>query len=161
MDLAPCMASNERECALMERIEDENMREYPRLGPPFHAYFQSYERAVYRRHSERGELVAFAIADTCRPRLLIMRVHELQVEQSFRRQKHATHLVHAIEASSPAGTSIEVHVHTANSNALSFYAALKFEPHAQTAETADSMLVLRRKKPEGLGQNGKGREFCV
>ena len=65
-------------------IEDENMRGYPRLGAPFHAYFLSYERTVYRRYS-CDELVAFAIADTCRSRLLIMHVHELQVVQSFRR----------------------------------------------------------------------------
>ena len=56
-----CMASNE--CDLMERMEDANMCAYPRLGPPFNAYFQSYERTVYHRHSERGELVAFAIAE--------------------------------------------------------------------------------------------------
>ena len=112
------MASNE--CDLMERMEDANMCAYPRLRPPFNAYFQSYWRAVYHRHSECGELVAFAIADASRPRLLIMRMHELQVEQSFCRQNNVTHLVHAIEETSPAGSSIEVHVHAANTPALSF-----------------------------------------
>ena len=146
LDLAPCMASTE--CDLMERIEHANMRTYPRLGAPFNAYFLSYERAVYRRHSEGGELVAFAIADTSRPRLLVVRLHELQVEQSCRRQKHATQLVHAIEEGVPAGCALEVHVHTANFNALSFYTALNFKQHAHTD---DGMLVLRRVKPDRWG----------
>ena len=93
--------------------------------------------------------MAFAIADASRPRLLIMRMHELQVEQSFCRQKHVTHLVHAIEEASPAGSSIEVHVHAASTPALSFYSALKFEWHAQMD---DSMVVLRRRKPEAPRQ---------
>ena len=93
--------------------------------------------------------MAFAIADASRPRLLIMRMHELQVEQSFCRQKHVTHLVHAIEETSPAGSSIEVHVHAANTPALSFYSALKFKWHAQMD---DGMVVLRRRKPEAPRQ---------
>ena len=124
------------------------MHGYPRLGPPFNTYFQSYERAVYRLHTEGGELVAYAIADTSRPRLLVVRLHELQVEQSCRRQKHATQLVHAIEEGVPAGCALEVHVHTANFNALSFYTALNFKQHAHTD---DGMLVLRRVKPDRWG----------
>ena len=102
------------------------MHGYPRLGPPFNAYFQSYERAVYRLHAEGGELVAYAIVDTSRPRLLVMRIHELHVEQAWRRQTHATRLVHAIEDGATVNSSLEVHVHAANSIALSFYAALSF-----------------------------------
>ena len=77
----------------MERMEDANMCAYSRLGPPFNAYFKSYERAD--------------------------------------------------------GSSIEVHVHAANTPALSFYSALKFEWHAQMD---DGMVVLRRRKPEAPRQ---------
>ena len=94
MSLAPCISEHER--AQMERMEEASMHGYPRLGPPYNAYFQSYERAVYRLHTEGGELVAYAIVDTSRPRLLVMRIHELHVEQAWRRQTHATRLVHAI-----------------------------------------------------------------
>jgi GNAT superfamily N-acetyltransferase len=108
MRLAPCISEHER--AQMERMEEASMHGYPRLGPPFNAYFQSYERAVYRLHTEGGELVAYAIADTSRPRLLVMRIHELHVEQAWRRQTHATRLVHAIEDGAPVNSSLEVHV---------------------------------------------------
>ena len=60
-----------------------------------------------------------------------MRLHELHVEQFCRRQKHATRLVHAIEEGVPAGCALEVCVHASSSNAMSFYAALNVERHAQ------------------------------
>ena len=147
MSLAPCISEHER--AQMERTEKASMHGYPRLGPPFNAYFQSYERAVYRLHTEGGELVAYAIVDTSRPRLLVMRIHELHVEQAWRRQTHATRLVHAIEDGAPVNSSLEVHVHAANSIALSFYAAFSCTLHARTD---DGVLVLQHQKPEGRPQ---------
>ena len=73
-----------------------------------------------------------------------MRMHELQVEQSFCRQKHVTHLVHAIEEASPAGSSIEVHVHAASTPALSFYSALRFEWHACSNRLFESDSIAAR-----------------
>jgi hypothetical protein len=58
--------------------------------------------------------------------------------------------VHAIEDGAPVDSSLEVHVHAANSIALSFYAALySFMLHARTD---DGVLVLQHQNPEGRPQ---------
>ena len=125
----------------MEALEEANMSTYPRYGVPFSAYFQSFDKVVFRQ-IDKGKLVAFAIADAAHPHFSRVVMHELHVDAHHRRCKHATTLVVAIDSGLPAGGWIEAHVQHDNATALAFYRALNFQPHSQSA----GMAVLRRLK---------------
>ena len=123
----------------MAALEEANMHTWVREGPPFEAYFLSYERTVCDV-TEGGELIAFAIADVVHPRISRVRVHELHVCQRHRRRGHATGLVLHLDSLLPSSGWLEVQVHAENSTALSFYEALHFTQHTGQG----SMRILRR-----------------
>ena len=97
----------------MAALEEANMHTWVREGPPFEAYFLSYERTVCDV-TEVGELIAFAIADVVHPRISRVRVHELHVCQRHRRRGHATGLVLHLDSLLPSSGWLEVQVHAEN-----------------------------------------------